>query len=82
MDTQKAAELSLKRCSMERGSERDIHGKSVEHAIWMLTGIVEGYIQHEKAHRWLGYAQAVLVQHDVISLEQCKEINERASGDG
>ena len=61
-------------------SEQDpLKGATKEHAVWMLSGIVLGYIQHEKAHRWLGYAQALLVAHSVLSLDQCKQMNLGAS---
>lgn len=49
------------------------------HAIWMLDGIQKGYIQREKAHRWLGYAQALLVSGGILTLDEVKTINREAS---
>lgn len=57
---------------------RDNLGKTPDHALWMLQGIVSGYIQHEKAHRWLGYAQGILVVHGNITLADAKSINKLA----
>lgn len=54
---------------------RDYHGKTLEHCQWMLQGIVLGYIEGEKAHRWLGYAQALIVMHEVADLHKMKVIN-------
>lgn len=48
---------------------------SLCHAEWMLKGIVEGYIQHEKAHRWLGWAQCLISVYGLASLDELKDIN-------
>ena len=48
---------------------------SWDHVLWMLDGIAEGYIQHEKGHRWLGWAQAVVCSKNVLDLNQLKQIN-------
>lgn len=58
--------------------QRDKYGRTIGHAMWMLRGIAEGYIQHGKAHRWLGYAQGLLVTHGEISLEDAKRLNKEA----
>jgi hypothetical protein len=55
--------------------ERSDDGDNPAHAVWMLNGIVDGYVQHEKAHRWLGYAQALLVCAGIISLNDAKRCN-------
>ena len=60
---------------------RDPDGLGTEHAMWMLNGIFEGYIQNEKAHRWLGYAQGILVASEVVSLDDMKNINFAATED-
>lgn len=77
MNTQTAAVRLLEKLSVPatRQSCRSTSAIGVPHAIWMLEGIADGYVQHEKAHRWLGYAQALLVSDDVITLDQAKEIN-------
>ncbi len=56
-------------------AKRDPDGKTSEHAGWMLYGVALGYVQYEKAHRWLGYAQAILVTNNIFSLAAMKEIN-------
>jgi len=60
-----------------RGLEvkRAADGRGLSHAVWMLEGIGLGYIQHEKAHRWLGYSQAIIVELKLLSLEEMKNIN-------
>lgn len=58
--------------------ERDIDGETVEHAKWMLNGIIMGYVQYEKAHRWLGYAQGILVATQSASLDQVKIANKNS----
>ena len=58
--------------------EKDPDGTEMSHAAWMLQGIAQGYIQHEKAHRWLGYAQAILVIQGPFTLEGMKTANREA----
>jgi len=41
----------------------------------MLTEIAYGTVTDEKAHRWLGYVQGVLVAYEHATVEQFKEIN-------
>ena len=78
MDIQKAASDTRDYINTkEYLSSRDLEGRTVEHAVWMLSGIVLGYVQREKAHRWLGYAQGVLVSNSMLTLEQVKGINEQ-----
>jgi len=49
---------------------------SYEHVVWMLTGIIEGYIKGEKGHRWLGWAQAVIhIHQEDMPIETFKIIN-------
>jgi len=51
---------------------------SFEHVEWMLKGIVDGYIKGEKAHRWIGWAQAVIhIHQEDVPLEHFKEINKQ-----
>ncbi len=54
---------------------RDRTGLGVHHALWMLEGIALGYVQYEKSHRWLGYAQAILTGEKLFSLDQMKNVN-------
>ena len=76
MDIMKAAS-DTRDCivTSEYPSERDPEGITLNHAVWMLSGICLGYVQCEKAHRWLGYAQGLLVVHQQLTLEQVKGIN-------
>lgn len=57
--------------------ERELTGRGVPHAVWMLNEIQTLNVQGNKAHRWLGYAHGILVQHGVLTLEQAKDINRR-----
>lgn len=80
MDAQKAAGNTLKAIPgtlpvIARSEE----GTGTSHALWMLKGIEDGYIQHDKAHRWLGYAQGLLVSEAYLTLEACKNANKEAS---
>lgn len=53
-------------------------GQGIDHAGWMLGQIEGGEVTGEKAHRWLGYAQALLVAGDWVTLEAIKDINHAA----
>ena len=77
MNPQKAAQKILDDTTAE--CERDDDGCGIEHACWMLQGIAQGYVQHEKAHRWLGYAQGVLVMSDTYTLGDMKKANKEAN---
>jgi len=50
-------------------------GLDKPHVIWMLNGIILGYVTGEKAHRWLGWAQAVVCAYEYTTLEDLKVIN-------
>ena len=87
MDVKKAAMLTrefLAPLSIEyfnngtREKTRD-EPASKDHLLWMLDGIGFGYIQHEKAHRWLGYVQGVMAARECIDLRTLKNINKKAS---
>ncbi len=56
-------------------ASRDPYGRTIEHAIWMLAGISMGYVKDEKGHRWLGYAQALIVGDGLLTLKEVKRIN-------
>jgi hypothetical protein len=60
-------------------ARRSGDGDGPEHASWMLHEIVNQRIAGRKAHRWLGYAQGILVAADWLTLEQAKLANKRAS---
>jgi len=81
MDVRKAACSLINALESEVEAKRDDEGKGLSHAAWMLEGIEKGYIQHEKAHRWLGYIQGLMVTNGVVTLKDVKSINVR-SGKG
>lgn len=78
MDIQKAADECLFLIDKDVPSIQAEEANTLSHARWMLEGITKGYVQHEKGHRWLGYAQALLVFCKVTTLDQLKEINKTA----
>jgi len=49
-----------------------------KHLLWMLDGIIDGYIQHEKAYRWLGYVQGVVCAFGISSVDDLKQVNKGA----
>ncbi len=77
MNTKNAANEILQ--ALDTVAMWDQDGVTIEHALWMLEGIALGYIQHEKAHRWLGYAQAILVTTGTVTLEQMKRVNKEST---
>lgn len=58
--------------------KQDPKGTSIGHAKWMLNEIRTLRIQGEKAHRWLGWAQAILALGHYATLDEMKEINKNA----
>jgi hypothetical protein len=56
----------------QKGSSDAAH---YDHIEWMLEGIEGGYIQDEKAHRWLGWAQGVICALQHVPLDVFKRIN-------
>lgn len=81
MNTAKAAEQMISdirsrkpRCRVQRKWD----GRGTQHAMWMLHEIAYRKVEGEKAHRWLGYAQGVLVQADFITLEKAKLTNKES----
>lgn len=78
MNIKLAAEKSLERTPPKLKPMRAPNGEGLNHAKWLLTGILMGYIEGEKAHRWLGYAQAIMVNECVITLDDAKQINKES----
>jgi Lar family restriction alleviation protein len=58
---------------------RSADGRGTDHAFWMLAEVAYARATGRKAHRWLGYAQAILVECGSLTLEQAKLANKRAS---
>lgn len=46
-----------------------------QHLLWMLEQIQHGEVTGEKAHRWVGYVQGVLVALHVTSVEEMRDLN-------
>ena len=68
---QKLAARLLQQPSIENNEvlpSKDKEGFGVHHALWMLIGIEGGYVTGNKAQRWLGYAQALLVTNKILTL--------------
>lgn len=55
--------------------ERSEDGRGFHHAIWLLKEIALERVIGEKAHRWLAYAQGLLVAQAVLTLNQCRIAN-------
>ena len=52
-----------------------------EHLLWMLDQIREKKVTGEKAHRWIGYIQGILVARGVTTVnEERKKIKEILGG--
>ena len=79
MDTIKASCTILNTLGSAVKAEKNCDGKGINHATWMLEGIAEGYIQYDKAQRWLGYAQGLLVSDGIMVLGEMKDINRKAN---
>ncbi len=77
MDIKEAARASLVNLK-NIPTIKDSRGKLIGHAKWLLIGIASEYIEGEKAHRWLGYAQALMVLHEKASLSDMKQSNKGA----
>ena len=84
MDVSFAATLTLRLVNktyegghrhLHQKSDRSLDGKGINHAVWMLEEVKHCRVKAEKAHRWLGWAQAILVYEGAATLEQCKTIN-------
>ncbi|MCP4601695.1 MAG: hypothetical protein GY847_14470 [Proteobacteria bacterium] len=58
---------------------RDDYGTGANHAVWMLGQISKGEMPGDKSNRWLGYAQAILVDQGLFSLEDFRKLNRRKS---
>ena len=56
-------------------TQKTTKGLTLAHAKWMLEGISREYVKGDKAHRWLGWAQAILCQYSVVDLDTLKTMN-------
>ena len=46
-----------------------------QHLLLMICKIEDEEVSGEKAHRWIGYIQGVIVSHFGATLEEIKELN-------
>lgn len=60
-------------------SRRHSDGWGVEHAKFLLNTVAKRKVTGTKAHRWLAYAQAILVGEEIFKLIDAKRTNKRAS---
>lgn len=73
-----AASRMLALFATPKDFEKDPEGRGIKHVKFMLNEIASERVKHEKAHRWLGYAQGMLVSSESFTLDQCKQINVEA----
>jgi hypothetical protein len=59
---------------------QDADGKTPEHAMWMLNEIIRCRVEwsDDRLHRWVGYAQALLIMYGFLTLDDCRRIVTRA----
>lgn len=81
MDPALAARLTLQRVNPELQENAHPHpaGDGSRHMVYMLQEVAKGDMSAGKANRWLGWAQCLAMIYGHLMLEQCKEINRRAS---
>ncbi len=76
----KTAAMKLRDLLSEMNQQNDIEvAKKQEcdiiHLVWMCYEIINGHVKSDKAHRWIGYIQGVLVMRNLTTLEKMKELN-------
>jgi hypothetical protein len=77
MDTKVAAEGMFTYVdSADLPDEHPEYGK--DHLRYMLVKMIEGEIEGEKAHRWLGWVQGCVCVGGGASLEELKMVNKLA----
>ncbi len=52
---------------------------SKPHIKRICLAIIDGEVEGDKAHRWLGWAQCAVVGAGICSLDQMKEINKSST---
>lgn len=81
MDTKLAARETLKLMVGSGAPWPRVEGKeeiNPAHIMRMLEQVESGEIWGEKAHRWVGYAQGVLLCKTDLTLEDVKYVNHNA----
>lgn len=76
-----AAEYTLDFIPRFYKSRRHSDGWHIEHAKFLLNTVAKRKISGTKAHRWLAYAQAILVGEELFKLKDAKFVNKKASND-
>ena len=62
---------------MEVMAQQSPSGRGSKHLLWMLREISSPCsADTSKAHRWLGYAQALSVEYGFYTLEELRKLNE------
>lgn len=81
MDPVKAAKLSIEAINPEIMEVAESHpdGDGSRHMAWMFQEVAKGYMSIGKANRWIGWAQCLAMVYNHLTLDQCKDINRRAS---
>lgn len=54
------------------GDEGPTHDGRYSHLLWMCEEIIEGRVEGEKVHRWLGFIQGVLYDDCQKTINQLK----------
>ncbi len=60
----------------------NIPSLSKPHVKRLCLAIIDGEVEGDKAHRWLGWAQCAVVGAGICSLDHMKEINKQSSTTG
>ena len=72
-----ATQMLQRRKKNDFTTRQDPEGRSIGHMWWMLEQLQpKGKIyDHDKAQRWLGYAQGMMVVYGVATLDELRELN-------
>ena len=79
-ETHSKFKLSRRYLDIPQPPKRQEDKASLEHAAWMLDEIIRdpGDMMYGKANRFLGWAQAILYVHGIVTHEELRAINARA----
>jgi hypothetical protein len=62
-------------------SVEDPAGRNMSHMVWMLNRIIDEDIPLDKASRWIGFIQGMLVGHRVVTLDEVKsDVRDASNG--
>jgi hypothetical protein len=74
MNIEEAAEAMVP-LIMDMAENEDNPKADKGHLIYMAYCIIDGKVVGEKAHRWLGYIQGVMVCRYETTVEEMKQLN-------